>query len=150
MNQLDMVGFWKTGSGAIYKFQSECDYLVALYWQPSEGQVAVGYKQGDLAFKGDLVGKILAGQFYHRFSLKEKDRCPGIWELRTTIYIQVADSGDSMTGQLLLSHLPDQGCKPDDRMLQELVFERVAPETLNDVKPESSHRAIGKKFSSGI
>jgi hypothetical protein len=122
----DLTGTWRTGSGAEYQFRPESDYIIALYWDPSPAQQAAGFKRGDLAYRGTLIGKILVGTFFQRFSLENKDRCPGLWERPTTLYLQLSDDGNSLSGALLEEHLSDESCVIDDRRLGMLNFQRSA------------------------
>lgn len=124
----DLSGYWRTGSGAEYEIRYEADYLIALYWNPSPPQRASGFKRGDLAYKGTLVGRVLVGTFYQRFPLDTRERCPGMWERPTTLYLQVSEDSNRLSGTLLEEHLPDDSCVIDDRRLSALVFERIADE----------------------
>lgn len=129
---VDLTGYWRTGSGAEYRFGTESDQLVRLYWNPSAAQQAAGFERGDLAYRGTFVGSVLVGTFFQRFALEDKERCPGMWERPTTLYLQVSGDGNELSGVLLQEHLPDDSYVIDDRRLSNLVFQRIADATKQD------------------
>ena len=123
----DITGYWKTGSGAVYQFLIERNHIIALYHEPSKSQIDAGIKAGDLAYKGTIVNKVLAGSFYQAFALEDQKKCPSYRGVQpTTLYLQVSDDLNKMEGDLLLEHLADN-CEIDDRRIDRLVFERFDP-----------------------
>jgi hypothetical protein len=142
---LDLTGYWQTRSGTVYKFFTENGFLVGIYFKPNSTQISYGIEAGDLAFKGTLVGEILSGEFHHCFPLEIKQRCPGMYLLVTPMALKVSKEGDKLTGLLLNTHLPDDSCTPDDRRLEELVFERSDP----DRPPKSDSIFALKGYGSG-
>jgi hypothetical protein len=81
--------------------------------------------------------------------LADKERCPGAWLIASSLHPQVSDEFDRMSGVLLLEHLPEDSCQPDDRRLDTLTFE---PTTPDEKSPEAETGGAGpstKPFSSG-
>jgi len=60
-------GMLKSKNGAIYKIVQDREQVVGTYDSPNDDMKAVGIKSGDIAFSGDLIGKILYAQFHIRF-----------------------------------------------------------------------------------
>lgn len=123
---MSLSGFWRTQSGAVYKFSNEAGQIIGLYWIPSASQTASGFVQGDLAFKGTLIGRVLVGSFHQRFHLEDKGRCPGSWDHYSSLYLQISGDDQEMDGVLLSEHLSENDCIIDDRRLVTLVFSRVS------------------------
>ena len=144
----DISGLWVTQSGAVYQFLPENGYIVATYHQPNADQLAAGINVGDLAYKATLLGNVLVGVFHQRFPLTARTRCPGAWVHESSLYLQISDAADMLTGTLLMEHLPDDSCHYDDRRLVTLVFERVTNEALKASKPAKRSSSPAKGYPS--
>jgi hypothetical protein len=140
----DITGYWQTESGCVYHFSREDEFIVATIYRPTAYQTLCGIKPADLVFKGTLVGKVLVGVFQQRCLLSDKERCPGAWLASSTLYLQVSDSFDLMTGDCLIWHIPDNSCEADDRRLDVLTFKPATPEEkVTDTSGKHKHFTSG-------
>ncbi len=120
-----LSGYWETESGATYEFVHDGNSILAIYDRPTQSQKDTGVVKGDIAYKGDLIGKIIVGEFHHRFPLTDQKSCPGLeWYLKTTLYLAVSDDSNKLEGDLLLTHVNDS-CEIDDRKMDHLIFSRI-------------------------
>jgi len=138
----DVVGYWKSETGATYRFLHEGDYLIALYEQPNDTQTAAGIKSGDLAYKGTIIDKVASGTFYQYFPIENKKTCPALWAAPTPLCFQVADDFNKMEGDLVYEHISDNGCKIDDRRIARLVLTRFDPTTVVEKKVDSREKSL--------
>lgn len=128
-SKLDLTGTWGSGSGegrAEYKFLRANEYWIALHSKLNKDQKAAGIKEGDLAFKGTLLNKILAGTFFQSFSLVDQEKCPVIRGRQfSALYFELVQ-GKALIGKLLLEHLSDEpnNCEIDDRRLDDFTLTR--------------------------
>ena len=128
MAAASVTGFYRTASGAVYRFFSEQEYTVAVYHEPSARQAATGIVRGDLAYKATLVGKVLVGTFHQRHAIEARERCPGLWQFPSTLCLEVSEDSSQLKGTLLEEHLMENECRIDDRRLSILVFDKIIPE----------------------
>jgi hypothetical protein len=123
--QDNLSGMWQTSSGAVYQLWQTGINVLAVYSEPSQGQVESGVRSGDIAFVGTVVGQIAIVQFHHRAPLTLRSICPATWYFVDTMYLTVSADGTQMEGDLIDEHLSDK-CRVDDRRLDHLVFVRMS------------------------
>ncbi|MGX9431166.1 MULTISPECIES: hypothetical protein [Bradyrhizobium] len=119
----DLSGKWESDSGAIYSFSQIDQNISAVYDLPDDEQLASGIKPGDIAFSGTVIGNILSGVFYQRFSSDETPACAANFYHPTHLYLTVSDDGAEMEGELLRTHV-DDSCKAYRRFFQHLIIKR--------------------------
>jgi hypothetical protein len=119
----DLTGKWESESGAIYSFSHIDENISAVYDAPNDDQLASGFKPGDIAFSGTVVGNIVSGVFYQRLSVDEVPACVANFYLPTHLYLTVSDDGTEMEGDLLRTHV-DDSCRADKRFFQHMILKR--------------------------
>ncbi|WP_158792242.1 hypothetical protein [Granulicella sp. L60] len=122
--QDNLSGMWQTGSGAVYEIWQKGINVLALYSEPSQGQVESGVRSGDIAFVGTVIGQIATVQFHHRAPLTQRTTCPATWYFVDTLYLTISSDGNQMDGDLIDEHVSDE-CRVDDRRLDHLTFVRT-------------------------
>jgi hypothetical protein len=121
----DLTGDWTSGSGSIYHFVQKDRNVIATYASPNAGQAATGVKPGDVAFVGDVLGKVVSGTFHQRAPLQDRERCPATWYLTTDLMLVVNDDASVMEGPIMATH-QNQQCQNDDRSVALVHLKRSA------------------------
>jgi hypothetical protein len=121
----DLSGYWTSGSGTVYQFVQKDRNVIATYVSPNPNQAAAGTKAGDVAFVGDVLGKVVSGLFHQRTPLKDRERCPATWYVTTNLILVVNDDASVMEGPVVVAHQNEQ-CQNDDRSVALVNLKRSA------------------------
>lgn len=121
----DLTGYWTSASGSVYQFAHKDRNVIATYATPNPTQVATGVKPGDIAFVGDIVGRVVSGLFHQRFPLQDRDRCPATWYVTTNLILVVNDDASVMEGPAMVVGQNEQ-CQIADREVRVLNLKRSA------------------------